>query len=99
MEIWPSNHKPPRNDKAEEELRNLPGHHSYDLYDQNESASGEKTDLATGRPIDNTGEESTDAQLQVVDSGAGHEDALPPVRERDDAAARWLRENDTDFKR
>lgn len=68
-------------------------HHNSNLFDQDEDRSGEKIDLATGKKIDN----STDHGL---DNLSVHHDV--PVREQedeDDAAARWLRENDPDLKK
>ena len=83
--------KPPMNEKAKEETESISGHHSEDLYDQNEDTAGEKTNLANGKPFDNTRDKGNDEQLRVIEPG--DKDALPPLEEEDDAAAKWLREH------
>lgn len=68
-------------------------HHFSNLFDQDEDRAGEKTDLATGRPIDNSTDHGID-QLSV------HHDIPAEVKDdEDDAAARWLRENDPNHKK
>lgn len=80
----------PVNSKADFEETEI-GNHQNNLYDQNEDASGELLDLATGKPIDNSGDEAADLHLDTVVHGAS--DALPDLEEEDDEAARWLREH------
>ncbi len=67
-------------------------HHFSNLFDQDEDRAGEKTDLATGQPIDN----STDLGLEHLTI---HD--LPPHSDddSDDEAARWLRANDPNYKK
>lgn len=63
--------------------------HNETLYDQNEDGAGEKINLATGKNFDNstyTGMEN----LSIIDSSR-HDES-----EEEDAAAKWLRENDPD---
>jgi len=96
MEMWPSK-RTSGNSKAAEEIAAIAGHHDEDLFDQNETASGEKTNLATGEPIQNDQEEYADAQSRNINHRGTHEDALPPLREDpNDTAAQWLRDNDPD---
>lgn len=77
-------------ERALEEREKLTGHHSEDLYDQNEDAAGEKINLATGLPFVNDNE-TPELVPTVVERGT--RDALPDLEEEDDAAAKWLREN------
>lgn len=66
-------------------------HHDHNLYDQDESRSGERTDLATGRQIDNstyTGLEN----LSVRDNHDTEDDMAG------DAADRWLKEAEKKLK-
>jgi len=82
----------PANLKARAEQEEMSGNHSENLYDQNEDAAGEKFDLATGKPFDNTRSEAAGATLTRVEPSESG-DALPPLLEEDDAAAKWLREH------
>jgi hypothetical protein len=66
--------------------------HSETLFDQNEDAAGESVNLATGRPIDNSTHTGME-DLRVVDSNH-----ITSDESEDDAAARWLRENDPNLK-
>ena len=81
------------NERARVEADKISGHHSADLYDQNEDAAGETTDLATGRPIlnDLDSVQAVKDHLRAVEHGT--QDALPDLEVEDDAAAKWLREN------
>lgn len=81
------------NQRARDEKSELPGHHSENLFDQNEDAAGEKIDLATGKPFvnDNDSVVAVSSNLYAVE--AGSKDALPDLPEENDAAAQWLREN------
>lgn len=81
------------NQRAKDEGKEIPGHHSENLYDQNEDAAGEKTDLATGRVFVNDGDTTKAARDSFGMVEAGTEDALPDIPEDDDEAARWLKEN------
>lgn len=67
------------------------GLHDADLYDQDEDGSGEKVDLVTGKPIDNSTQTGLE-DLRVVN------DTHDKDEHRNDAAAKWLRENDPDLK-
>jgi hypothetical protein len=80
------------NTKAADELNQFQNGHVNNLFDLNEDVYGETSDLATGRPIDNTGNDSIEEELTIVEPGS--KDALPVLEEEDDAAAKWLREND-----
>jgi hypothetical protein len=68
-------------------------HHNSNLFDLDETLhGGEKTDLANGKRIDN----STDHGL---DNLTVHDDIPSDTKDdEDDAAARWLRENDPKLK-
>ena len=84
-------------EKAKDEIGALSdGHHDTDLYDLDESLiGGEKTDLATGVTINNSGEAGAPVTHQLIDIDAGpRKDALPPLKEKRDAAALWLEQND-----
>ena len=79
-----------------DELRekNAGEHHVSNLFDENESRlGGERLDLATGKRIDTStsdpldGLEVHDATTLAVDDAAG------------DAADKWLRENDPNYKK
>jgi hypothetical protein len=67
-------------------------HHFSNLYDQDEDRAGAKVDELDGKPIDN----STDHGLNNL---TVHDD-IPSEKkdDEDDAAARWLRENDPKLK-
>lgn len=81
------------NDRAADESEDLISLHTENLFDQNEDMAGEKVNLATGEPINNDGPTDYE-ELSVIDA-APHAtgDALPPLPEEEDAAAKWLREN------
>lgn len=79
------------NKKAADELKGFKDGHVSDLFDMNEDAAGETRDLATGKPIDNSKSDFAHGRLTTVEPGK--KDALPPLREKNDAAAQWLREN------
>ncbi|GAC1499890.1 MAG: hypothetical protein NVS1B10_03050 [Candidatus Saccharimonadales bacterium] len=73
--------------------------HFDNLFDLDETATGEKYDLATGKPIDNSTE--TDLGLigeegHIVIPGGSSSDVLGKIPESsDDAAANeWLRNNE-----
>jgi hypothetical protein len=69
--------------------------HNTGLYDLDEDKSGEKVDLATGKPIDNSSSDPGAQKLYAVNGGKrpkGYNDALPPIKDEDDAAAKFLRE-------
>jgi|GEM_PF-6845115 len=68
-------------------------HHNSNLFDQNEDRAGEKTDLATGKPIDN----STDLGFEHLTIREGNPEESET--EENDAAAQWLRENDPEKKK
>jgi len=81
------------NNRAEDEAGELSGHHSENLYDQNEDGAGEKVNLATGRQFVNDNDTVEAARNLMHAVEPGERDALPPIEEEDDAAAKWLREN------
>jgi hypothetical protein len=65
--------------------------HNEDLHDENEDRAGEKVNLATGKPIDNstyTGMEN----MSVVEPNNTSEDIMGALPDEDDEAAKWLRE-------
>jgi hypothetical protein len=66
-------------------------HHNSNLFDQDEDRAGEKVDLATGTPIDN----STDHGLGGLTI---HQTPHVESDDKNDAAAKWLRENDPEKK-
>ncbi len=72
--------------------------HNENLYDQNEDNHGEKIDLGTGKPFDNSTFLATDEpELTVI-----KEEELPKSHEDemgDDPAAKWLQENDPEWKK
>lgn len=78
-----------KNAKALEEISL--NQHDSDLFDQNEDKAGELYDLATGKRIDNSGPKGLHEELTVIENGG--KDALPPLPEEDDEAAKWLRAN------
>jgi hypothetical protein len=84
------------NERVSDELgAELCGLHDSTLYDQDEDRSGERVDLATGVPIDNSTEVPGTAAIHSEFEHGGGTDALPSEAGfEDDAAARWLREND-----
>lgn len=74
--------------EAERKETDAGEHHNSNLFDQNEDRAGEKIDLATGRPIDN----STDHGLEHL---SVHDD-LPHLKDdedKDSPGEKWLREN------
>jgi len=81
------------NQRAQHEKDVLSGHHSSDLFDQNEDLAGEKINLANGMPIVNDNDSMEAARMALSAVEAGAEDALPDLEEEDDAAAKWLRAN------
>lgn len=89
---------PEENERAREEAEVISGHHSENLYDQPEDAAGEKFDLRTGLPFvnDDDARQTMAHQMHAVEPES--DDALPTLKEKDDAAARWLRENDPDAR-
>lgn len=72
---------------------NMATEHFSGLYDLNEDMSGEKVDLATGKPINNSTNDLGPQKLRIEKHTGGSEDALPPLPKEKDAAAKWLREN------
>lgn len=84
------------NQKARDELREAGlGNHFDNLFDVNEDRAGERYDLSTGKPIDNStaaapGDELTPIERHAADPS---QDALGSIDEPEDEAARWLREN------
>lgn len=97
MEKMPFEGAPEGNQKAHEEFDDITDNHSANLYDQNEDAAGEVVDLATGKKINNSGNVVIGGKLSRVE--AGTTDALPDLKEEEDAAAKWLRENDPNYKK
>jgi hypothetical protein len=82
--------------KARDETVGFLGTHDSDLYDQDEDRAGERRNLATGSPIDNSSEVPGTPIIHSTLKRTVGEDALPPeVGFDDDAAANWLKENDT----
>lgn len=80
-------------DSARAEEGTNPFMHDANLYDENEDRAGERYDLATGKPIDNSGEIGLE-KLPTADEIDG---AIDPETD-DDEAARWLRENDPNLQ-
>ena len=85
----------PRNLRAVEEGSLGAGLHNEGLFDDGADLAGESIDLRTGEPF-NDSDEPNDGLVEVggEDRGDGSEDILPALSERNDAAAKWLREND-----
>ncbi len=80
----------------EDELKetNAGEHHVSNLFDENESRfGGDKMDLATGKPIDNSTSDPLDGLAIHDPLSSALDDA------DDDDAARWLRENDPEYKK
>lgn len=69
--------------------------HSSNLYDQDEDAGGERVDLATGKPYDNS--TATAEQIDNLSEREGFEEEEGDDA-TDDEAARWLAENDPDLR-
>ncbi|HEY4516686.1 MAG TPA: hypothetical protein VJG64_01965 [Candidatus Paceibacterota bacterium] len=74
------------------------GDHFNNLYDEDEDRAGQKINEATGKRINNTPVVSgMDEQLTVQKIKRGRsEDVLGKLSEKNDAAARWLREHGDD---
>ena len=76
-----------KKDGRSRDTRGFTDLHWGNLYDENEDRAGETTDLATGRPIDNSdslSQEMEGAGIHVVDTGEYEEapewhDVLPPL--------------------
>jgi hypothetical protein len=84
------------NQKARDELRVAGlGNHFDNLFDENEDRAGERYDLATGRPIDNSTEAAPGDELTAIERRASDlsQDALGSIDEPEDEATRWLRKN------
>jgi hypothetical protein len=88
-----------RTHKVNEEVE--AGHHDENLHDLNETErGGYKVNEATGKPINNDGPVKTaDTTLSVIEGGKGSEDALGVIPEKEDAAAKWLREYEESQKK
>ncbi len=76
------------------------GDHFNNLYDEDEDRAGQKINEATGKQINNTPVVSgSDEKLTVQKiKRGGSEDALGKLPEKNDAAARWLREHGDDMR-
>ena len=89
----------PRGDTVVKGIEQTPlGLHETNLFDINERLSdGALHDEATGENYDNTTFTALDGLDLVVTAGGNEDqtDVLPALRERDDAAAQWLREHDS----
>jgi hypothetical protein len=68
------------------------GMHSENFFDQNEDASGETVDLATGKKIDNSTDLGLDGLSILSEIDLDVEDD-PVDTGGDEEAKRWLREN------
>lgn len=78
---------------VEEERESKEGHlHADNLFDENEDFAGEKVDLATGKPIDNS--TATSEHIDGIVTRKADQAPIGKVVEAEDAAERWLREND-----
>ena len=64
----------------------------YILYDEDQDRAGERTDLATGKPIDNSTFTATEDLIEVAESELNE-----TKEEMDDEADKWLKENDPDY--
>ena len=84
------------NQRAKYEKRhlNMGKIHFEGLYDENEDRAGEKRDLATGKPIDNSKDDLGPINLKIKRGRKKSQDALPPLPEENDEAARWLKEQE-----
>ncbi len=82
-----------RKHKVNEEVE--AGHHYETFHDEDEDRAGEKTNLATGKAINNSGSsiDTVDTQLHVVKGGKSSKDALGALPEEEDEAAKWLRKH------
>jgi hypothetical protein len=67
--------------------------HHEGLYDLDEDMSGEKYNLADGKPINNSTEDPGKPELIEVEPHESSEDALPPLPEEEDEATEWLKKN------
>ncbi len=81
------------NQRAREERIEFPGLHSETLHDQNEDHAGEPVNLADGKKFVNDGDSIQEVKRTLYAVEPGTTDALPDLREKNDAAAQWLREN------
>ena len=80
-----------RNERARSEFKERAGHHTEDLFDQDDDGN-EKVDLATGKKFDNTTSKLPE-EIRI----ASAEDVLKPIDEDDDsarAAEAWLNLHD-----
>ena len=84
-----------RNERARSEFKERAGHHTEDLFDQDEDAAGEKVNLATGKPIENSKSRLPDdiRVREVAQEG----DIMGPVEKDEDEAEKWLRKNDPNY--
>ncbi len=78
--------------KTEQEEAKSLSLHIDNLFDQNEDFGGEKVDLATGRPIDNS--TATSREIDGITARKAGQAPIGKVVEAEDAAEKWLREND-----
>lgn len=70
------------------------GLHFDNLYDQNEDEAGEKVDLATGEPIDNSTAKNGDIDPEVVVREGRVVELDLRETGKDNAGEKWLRKND-----
>ena len=76
------------------------GDHFNNLYDENEDRAGQEIDESTGKKIMNSPPvEGADEKLRLIVNNSRSEDVLGALPEDDDAAAKWLRDNDPDLKK
>ncbi len=96
-----------RNERAKDEqaMRDDLSLHNEGLYDEGEDVGGEKYNLATGhRFVEDSKHDPGAQELDVVETNTGrrkrgYKDALPPLPEEDDDAAKFLREHAEELKR
>src|SRR6185437_17079867 len=87
----PEDKKEKLNKKAAEEI--MDGNHFEKLYDENEDRAGQKINEATGKSINNSPkfhnleDKLGKREISVDESG----DIMGKVKEKNDAAAKWLR--------
>jgi hypothetical protein len=68
-------------------------HHVSNLYDENEDTNGDRVDLSTGEPIDNTTMPGDSDNRAIVSSLH-----LSTDNQAGDATDKWLQDNDPNYQ-
>ena len=80
--------------KAKDEKKglNMAVEHFSRLYDLDEDMAGEKVDPSNGQPINNSIDDHGPVELKNFKPNKKSKDVMPRLREKNDAAAQWLKQ-------